>query len=96
MKKLLLSLATITFSFTILNYDAQTNVYARIKNGSIWNDTRRVYTNSMTGEFYEFNFRTNKNVLETKYVPSYEAASKAMKIGDTAVMQRSLNAYRAQ
>ena len=96
MKNSFTSLAALTMGISILSYDAHTNLYARIKSGSVWGDLQRVYTNGMTGEFYTINYAVGKKVLTDKYVPSYEAAKKATSIGDMTFMQRSLNAYRNQ
>lgn len=68
------AVATITTAFTILNYDSQTGLYARIKDGSVWPQVQKQYTTMKGATFDQNGYNASERILKTKYVPNYNCA----------------------
>ena len=76
MNKYLSFIASATFLFSILSYDAMTNVFQRVQDGTIVPRVRSIHTNERTGEFYQASFNANMGVLKNQYSNAYLCASK--------------------
>lgn len=65
---------TLIMAFTILTYDAQTGLYARIKDGTVWPQVRKQYTSIQGNFFYQLGYDASERVLKGRYVPAYDCA----------------------
>jgi len=76
MKKYLVSLATVAFAFIgIVNYDALTNTYARVQDGTIEPRLTQVYTDNK-GKYFQSAHDRDLEILKTSYAAAFLCASK--------------------